>query len=1165
MKYTDYIEINETFQYSINLQFDINNIEKIKEYIPTNDSCEIMEYYLDSIFGNFNKSTTLIGPYGKGKSHLLLVLLTLLNDYNEEDEDVLNGLLEKIKFINENVYNKFKEIRLHKLKYMPVIINSNYNNMNQAFLLALVEALEREEINDLVLNTYFDVALEIIQNWENNEDPEAIEKFETCLNKEDITLNELKNKLKMYDDEGYNVFKSVYKCVMLGMEFNPLINTDIVKYYKDANYNICKHGYNGMLIIFDEFSKFLEYVGNENMMKDLKILQDFAELSSRTGKKEQIIFSCVTHKTINEYIKNLKEDKVNAFKTVEGRFKEIYFNRSMEQNYEIISQTINKKPSFDTFFEEYYQKNKLFYDEIKNEFSFCDIENCKKILFKGCYPLNPITVYAVINLSEKIAQNERTLFTFLTDDDITSLKYYIRNNESNELFNIDRIYDYFKNIFKKERDQLIKEVWIKAENAINKTKDLYERKILKALAIIYMISDFETLAPNDATIRLSLNIEEQIYNDKIKSLIDRGIIKVKKSTKNYDFSSVYNKEVLKEIEKIVDTKFTVISEKDTLNKIADLGYVIPRRYNQTYKMTRFFKNIFLTEEEILNLKSFKILKQKSNSDGIIINLIRYKKDIEKIKNKIEELNDRSTVIRIPKTIISQELQLALKEYEAIEYIRKVENLDEELFSELKLIEEENIELIQNEINKKFNSNDIEVNYYVGKEKIKNHNLSSIVSKICEELYNETPIINNEMVNKNEISAPIYKARCVVIDTILNNDKSLIESPTSAEATIYKAVYEKKENEDIKNIIKIIKDFIKKAEKTGKRAFEQLLDTLYSEPYGLRKGLLPILTAIAMEEYSENIILYYQNKEIDIDSNSISKIIDEPDKYFIYVEKGTAAKEKFIMKIMPLYNVNITSNYRLNIKNLVLAMKKWVLSLPRIVRELSATNDIITEQSYIKIKNELMKSDLNNNEFLFKTIPDYFETNEYDDLFESLCDLKIKLDNYLKNYSELLIYKFKELFEHNSKTNLNTLLRNWYKNIDDKIKNTVIKLEIKRLFEYIESLDTYNENEIIHNISYIVVGRYIEDWQDQTYTEFFNNIENFMSEIKNVNIDEEQHQEMVVISDGDKEIKKYINASEISSLGSTLKNNIEDSIDEYGDSISESEKIKILLQIIKKYI
>ena len=102
MKYSNIVEINENFQYSINLQFDINNINKIKEYIPTNDSCEILEYYIDSILGNASKSTTLVGPYGKGKSHLLLVLITVLNNYNEEQKEIINELLEKIKKVNKS-------------------------------------------------------------------------------------------------------------------------------------------------------------------------------------------------------------------------------------------------------------------------------------------------------------------------------------------------------------------------------------------------------------------------------------------------------------------------------------------------------------------------------------------------------------------------------------------------------------------------------------------------------------------------------------------------------------------------------------------------------------------------------------------------------------------------------------------------------------------------------------------------------------------------------------------------------------------------------------------------------------------------------------------------------------------------------------------------------
>ena len=229
LKYSEYLKINETFQYSINLQFDINNINKIKEYIPTTDSCEILEHYFDSIFGNFNKSTILVGPYGKGKSHLLLVLLTLLNDYKDEDIDAIEKLLDKIKDINPNIYIKIRTIRDKKAKFMPVIINSNYNNINQAFLLALTESLEREGIDDIVINTYFDVALEIINKWKQENDKEIINKFKNCLEKKKTTLKQLEEGLKIYDEDYYNLFKDVYTCVLHGIEFNPLINTDIIK------------------------------------------------------------------------------------------------------------------------------------------------------------------------------------------------------------------------------------------------------------------------------------------------------------------------------------------------------------------------------------------------------------------------------------------------------------------------------------------------------------------------------------------------------------------------------------------------------------------------------------------------------------------------------------------------------------------------------------------------------------------------------------------------------------------------------------------------------------------------------------------------------------------------------------------------------------------------
>ena len=73
--YSKLFEINKNFQSSVNLDLDLDNESKIYEYVPTNDICDVLKKYVKCALGKTNnKATTLVGPYGKGKSFLLLVL-----------------------------------------------------------------------------------------------------------------------------------------------------------------------------------------------------------------------------------------------------------------------------------------------------------------------------------------------------------------------------------------------------------------------------------------------------------------------------------------------------------------------------------------------------------------------------------------------------------------------------------------------------------------------------------------------------------------------------------------------------------------------------------------------------------------------------------------------------------------------------------------------------------------------------------------------------------------------------------------------------------------------------------------------------------------------------------------------------------------------------------
>lgn len=1163
MKYKKLIKVNENFQYSVNLQFDINDINKIIEYIPTKDSCELLNFYFNSILNPKDRATTLIGPYGKGKSHLLLVLISLLNNYDESDKNSINTFLDKLKTVDNTTYNLLIQIRKEKIKLMPIIINSNYGDLNQAFLLGMAEALERESLSSIIVNTYFDIALNVILKWEQNH-KELIKEIENALSKYDCNLKQLKIGLKNFSEEHYNIFKNVYSYVLHGQEFNPLVNSDIIKIYKDLSHELKDYGYSGIFIVFDEFSKFLEYSENTNLMKSLKLLQDFAELSNRTGITEQIHICCITHKTVSQYTNNLTEDKINAFKTVEGRFKEVYFNRSIEQNYEIISYAINKTEEFDEYFEEFFASNCKFYLDIKELPIFSNVLNIEETLFKGCFPLNPLTSYCLIQLSEKIAQNERTLFTFLSDDDRFGLKNFVENSSSN-LFNVNSIYDYFKPIFKKSNDEIIRDIWIKAENSLDKCSNENEKNIIKTLAILNMLQENELITANDDTVKLSLMLNEKEYNVAIESLIEKSVIKRRKIVNTFEFTNIYNRELSKEIKKLSEEQFDNIDIKTTINEILPKKYSLPRRYNDEYKITRFFENIFLTEEELLSLNNLEILYDNRYCDGIIINLIKETRNTQEIKDHFQSLGDDKTVLKIPKGVFPKQIKTLLKEYMATIFLIN-NNTGVESIKELDLIKKENVDILTELLIDYFSDDNIKEYLYLNKGKSQIQNISQYLSEICFNVYDKTPIINNEMINKKDLSAPIKKARNIVIDVILNDDLSLIKSKTSAEATIYKAIVEKKSKTSINDVLVLISKFIEKSD-NNRISFEELYQILENKPYSIRKGIIPILLAMALYNYSNIIIIYFMNKEIDLDAENLVKINDNPEKYYILTEKGTREKNKYLYRLMELFDISNINNQRLNLKNLVDNMRRWILSLPRILREYSTDfNNLNIDEKQILIKNELLKPDINNNEFIYQIIPKTFETDDYELVVEKIKETKTTFDNFMNEYETYLITTTKSSFNSQFQGSLYSLLKEWSRKHQLENLPLIYNFQTKAFVEYVLDLTTHNDNEIIREISKLVTGYYVDDWQSMDIEKYKENLQSIINEINKVNIRNIDTSNKITLVYNNEKIEKYFSVEEeISSLGSTLKNNIEEILSEYGESLTEHEKVNILIDIIKKYL
>ena len=127
-KFIYFIEIVKKFQNSKNLQFDIDNLSNLNIYIPTHSSILVLDGFLNNVLSDRDKANILIGPYGKGKSHLLLVLLALLNDGKG---DITKRTINKIEKVSKETAEKIKTIQSSVKPFLPVIISGTEKDLNK--------------------------------------------------------------------------------------------------------------------------------------------------------------------------------------------------------------------------------------------------------------------------------------------------------------------------------------------------------------------------------------------------------------------------------------------------------------------------------------------------------------------------------------------------------------------------------------------------------------------------------------------------------------------------------------------------------------------------------------------------------------------------------------------------------------------------------------------------------------------------------------------------------------------------------------------------------------------------------------------------------------------------------------------------------------------------
>lgn len=1184
MQVKELVKIDNRFQKSVNLQLDIGDMKKVESYIPTRSSLVILKRYLENLqVNNGENATILIGPYGKGKSHLLLVLLALL----EGKSKGLERVAERIEAVDKKAGTVIKEVWKKKQPYLPVLVSAGRRDLNETFLFALQEALKRKNLTELVPRSNYSEAVKIIEKWQK-EYPAVYEALEQLVQVEKQTVADLKRQLENMNEQALKKFKAYYPKLTAGSVFAPMVQMDALQVYQEINQQLAqKYGYAGIIIVFDEFSKYMEGYEREHFSGDMKTLQDMCELANH-AQSPRVSVILVAHKSIHEYEKGIDKSVKNAFRGVEGRLKEVPFVVTAQNSYELIADSIQKRePAFAEAFKELKRDNvvqemiDISYGLPCFTYLFPKKEEYEKVVVRGCFPLTPLCAYALLHISEKVAQNERSIFTFLTSKEQGSLSR-VMGKEQQVFVGIDAIYDYFKPLFKESNDQpQIHNEWLKADYALHKVTESAEKQIIKAISVIQMLRREEELPVTDEAIRAALGMEETLYQKTMQQLCQQQIVIYRSSRGIYAFKNNVGIDIEKEIQKEIKKQPDYFPICDFLKKVSELEYVLPKQYNQKQCMTRYFRYEYMLQETFLEMQTTDYLFEGQFSDGKILALVCLKEIRKKeIIEKCKQFDNRIVVV-IPDRAFSQLPNL--RRLAAIEALKNQPDFIEEnvvLQQELELYTED----VAFEINAVLEEDFVPGNgmcqvVYEGgiTERFQNNvKFNRCLSDICDNYYRFSPKVNHELLNIQYVAGQYLRARNKVVAAILEEKAEQYEAGTAPECMVYRAAFIRtgimgkqfQLDKGCDRVLEEIESFFAKCS-GERRKFSELYQLLQGKEFGVRKGILPLFIAQQLTMMEGTPVIYVKNKELEINEETLNRVNEFPEEYELYVEEEGAKKDQYLKELEKIWQIDDTVHFRKSARwsGILAEMQKWYRGLPQYT--MTTKHFKTKELQYIMpLRNLWKRVEVNPREALFEKIPEITGKKELAEAVKVLADVKKELDCALPKLQKEAADGIRKIYGVQEESSLKASLVDWYQQWGTKAKNCILNTSAMNFMGYVEQLSTNDEQEIVSQISKKVLDIYIEDWKDETLEDFQKELQEIKEKVENAGQDtKEDGGKVIILRDGTgKEIQKSFDTKvEEDSTSNYLKNMIDEALEEFGSTLETNQKVAVLVNALEELL
>lgn len=1185
MPYSNFILQEDEYTYSANIQFDIENNKKLGRFIPNETTIDLLrDYFVDISRENSRRHARILyGSYGTGKSHFLTVLSLLLGKRYTQGVayDTFLRRINNFDVLLANDIDAF--VRNSKRKpYLVVPITFDFDDFERSIYFSLRKALDKHNIK-VNFKTFYSYALTLLEQWNSAE--ESAKRLQDACKKNRVTVEDLQKKLLAFDKKAERVFKSVFSSMTFGVDFI-YEATNLIDNLDEANTVICKD-FSGIIFIFDEFGRYLE--DNIKTIK-VKSVQDLAEYCDHGNYDTHLIL--VSHKEIGLYTKDYGKSVVNEWKKVEGRFHATPINDRQDQCLSLISSILGRQQDYWAAFRDKFARElDELYTSAMDFKGFFVTAIGNENPFEGGFPLHPITLFALDKLSKKVAQNERTFFTYLASKEENSLSRFLNRTDDNEFHfvGIDEIYDYFEPNIKAIQSDTSYEWYRRLASALSKGNlnfhdNLPEVKILKSLVVIGVINDGGTLAPDKKTILSIIDEPKDRIEAALEWLSAQKIIKYVGSYNRYEFfnGSIFDVDAMIQ-EEIVNISDDLVCK--TLNESFVDFVLYCNEYNQEYRIKRMFIPVFATVEDLSRKSFFRQLPEYY--DGVLAMVLGdVDTEVQEVANVCNEIPRSIAIVNTDYEHIVHEV----KKYIGIQCLEAKQDYlrekDPAIENELKYYKSEQLSLTRRIISewRLLRSKDtFVIDSGVPVTQCSFADLSRLASNIMFDEFQDTLIVNNELINKNMLSGSMSSAKKVAIRALLKKDNPQNYyglQYLSPEYICVRSVLAKNDLLTIRQVndegintfpdgrfssdpLKVVLERYINEFKNRPTQISKFYEEMRKPPFGLREGYLSLLLACIVLPYKKNVIINSHDVDQELTAELFDEMIKRPKDYTITITNWNFAQLGLLDSLENMFATHIKPTTLA--RNRLKGIYEGMFSQYKTASKFARTTDKYVSEVTKKYRKLMEQSHTSYSKFFFDKLRGV--CGDYDTTAETVRGILAELNDahgkLLADLSQDILSVFSQGVS--SRINVASLIEILYR--DEWCEKS------KKSFDYYTNawLDysakirsTFTEDDIIAEAAKLLTGLEVLYWSDNHRNEFVEKLRDINKRLTSYIPNDElsEHQVKMTLSSPQGDDREIIfDAGELTQISKTMKNKLISSMNNFGQSVSYEDKVQVLLAVL----